>query len=115
MGYYPFALSIRNSETWFDFSSGEMIVFVIVNHEVLEQKLLAHGIRLKYNPNSDWYSDSCLEVSSVMPLASFSEIYIGSHFFGRVFTKVLSLQWMIDSIVDRMKSVIEKHPREEGG
>ena len=35
----------------------------------------------------------------------FKKILIGGHFFGRLFTEFLSLNWFIQSIIDRMKSI----------
>ncbi len=85
-----------------------MIIFVIVNHEVLERRLFSRGLSLKYNPNPNWNVESYLEVSMISPSPKFTQMMIGGHFFGRAFTEFLSLEWMVDLIAYRVRLVNEQ-------
>ena len=105
VGYYPFSLSFRDSDEWYDFCLGELIILIAVDYEVIQQKLLSVGLSMKYNPDPDWSLESYIEISDVNSNSEFKKILIGGHFFGRLFTEFLSLNWFIQSIIDRMKSI----------
>lgn len=102
VGYYPFSLSFRDFHAWYDFCRGELLVFVAVDFEIIAEKLLSAGLSVKWNPNPDWSSESYLEASNVKAGATFEKLLIGGHFLGRLFTEFLSLDWTLQSIIDRV-------------
>jgi len=108
-GYYPFSLSFRDSNAWYDFCRGKLIILIAVDYEVIQQKLLSAGLSMKYNPHPDWSSESYLEVSNVKSNSAFTGLLIGGHFFGRLFTEFLSLDWTIQSIIDRVIRIESKY------
>lgn len=109
VGYYPFSLSIRDPNAWYDFCRGELIIIVAVDRELIQRKLLSEGFSLAQDPSPDWYSDSYLHISSVRPNTKFQEFQIGGHFFGRLFSEFLSLDWIIKSIVHRVNYMQSKY------
>ncbi len=109
VGYYPFSLSFRDSDAWYDFCCGELIILVAVDYEVIQQKLLSAGLSMKYNPHPDWSSESYLEISNTKPNPGFTKLLIGGHYFGRLFTEFLSLDWIIQSIIDRVSRIESKY------
>jgi len=45
LGYYPFSLSICDTEAWYDFCSGKLMLCVFVETKAIQDKLSRHGIK----------------------------------------------------------------------
>ena len=109
VGYYPFSLSFYDSEAWYDFVCGELIILIAVDYEAIEQKLLTAGLSMKWNSQPDWFYESYVEINSLKPNPVFTKMLIGGHFLGRLFTEFLSLDWTVQSIIDRVNKIESKN------
>jgi len=96
LGYYPFSLSICDTEAWYDFCSGKLMLCVFVETKAIQDKLSRHGIKSEITGQWDQYPVILTgDESSGKP----GETRVGGHFFGRLFYEFVSLDWMLEEFV----------------
>jgi len=96
LGYYPFSLSICEPTAWYDFYSGNLMIIVVIDKKVIEEKLSRAGISLKLTAEWDRFPMELIGLSS-----NDGKALIGGHFFGRLFYEFLSLDWFLDEMIYR--------------
>lgn len=96
LGYYPFSLTIRDPQDWYDFSSGNLMLVVFVETERIAAKLKPHGISAHIT--GEWESYPLLLDSDITG-AEPSKSKVGGHFFGRLFYEFLGLDWMLEQFI----------------
>jgi len=100
VGYYPFTLSIYDSEAWYNFCCGKFVIIVVVDSGVVKQKLRSMGLGIEFHFDQEFVMDIAdLERAS----GEVSCIKVSRHFFGRIFTEFLSLDWVLREILCRFK------------
>lgn len=98
LGYYPFSLSIRDAEAWYDFCSGRLMLFVFVETKVVQDKLSRHGIKIEITGQWDRYP---IILTSDESGGKPGGTIVGGHYFGRLFYEFLSLDWMLEEFAYR--------------
>ena len=94
IGYYPFSLSIYDPKSWYEFCSGEIMIVGIVNHKIIQDRLRTHGLSIRFTLENEF----ALEISHEDPKILDKNL-ISRHFFGRLFSEFLSLDWLITEII----------------
>lgn len=96
LGYYPFSLCFNDPEDWYDFCSGRLMLVVIVETGVIQDKLSQHGISVTITNDWDGFPIKLTENGSDTEQ---NKSLVGGHFFGRLFYEFLSLDWMLEEFI----------------
>lgn len=93
LGYYPFALSIHDTEAWYDFCSARLMLCVFVETKAIQDKLSRHGVHFEITGHWDQYP---FILKSDEIGGKPRETRVGGHIFGRLFYEFVSLDWLLD-------------------
>jgi hypothetical protein len=108
LGYYPFPLSIQNSEALFRFYNGEFVMFVIVDLERVNEALIPHSMEVTISGNDEYpwmVSSTAADAVHVI-----SDFYVGFHPIGRLAAEFLRLDWLLENMVSvPVKEAIAKY------
>lgn len=100
-GYYPFALSIYDSEAWYNFCYDKLIILVVVDSATIEKKFNTQGLSVELLSNEDW----AMDITNLKRTQDELEyLKVSRHLLGRVFAEFLSLDWLLQDIIHHMKS-----------
>jgi hypothetical protein len=101
-GYFPYTLSISDPDAAIRFWEGFLVISIVIDPATIHDGFALRGYRAE------------LDLDSHRPLSLYSPrspnpgglvLNVGTHYFNRVFTEFLSLDWMISEIL--------RHPLEE--
>jgi hypothetical protein len=107
-GYYPFTLSIKNSEAILDFYNRNLHLLVFIDYTTLYNKFSSKDLTITSLDDSNWL----FHISSASPSSDDRFLRISNHFFYRVPLEFLSLDWFIDEIVykfNNLETMISNH------
>jgi hypothetical protein len=91
LGYYPFTLSIEDPEILFDFYNGEFVILVIVDFSVVSEMFMENGFEVEIKGDFSLF----IKKNGVDCLMIFN------HYFKRVASEFLSLDWIIKEACNR--------------
>jgi len=95
-GYYPFSLSIYDSEAWYAFHCDKLVICVLVDSAVIENEFKVHGLGMELQPDKDWV----MAITNSRPSEGETEHrQVSRHFFGRLFVEFLSLGWFMQELI----------------
>lgn len=97
LGFYPFTLSIKNPLALYKFYLGSLVIVVIVDSTIIKKRFEHDGFTVEIRTDEE------------RPLVLSRQgldapITIGNHLFSRVFAEFLSLEWLLDELVNRINS-----------
>jgi hypothetical protein len=97
VAYYPFPLSVEDSEALLRFYNGDFVMFVMVDLEQVNERLAKHSLKVTPNDNDEfpWRVSSLGQDSPSEEDIS----YVGYHPIGRLAAEFLRLDWLLDNIV----------------
>jgi len=99
-GYYPFSLSIYDSEAWYAFHCDKLAVCVLIDSTVIENEFKVHGLGMELRLDKDWV----MAITNLRPGRGETEhLQVSRHFFGRLFVEFLSLGWFLQELVHKVK------------
>ncbi|MBA7651490.1 hypothetical protein ES703_59309 [subsurface metagenome] len=96
LGYYPFSLSIYDPEAWYEFCSGKLMLLLVVETKVIEDRLSSHGISVKI---TNGWTKFPIELTDIEAVEGANKSLVGGHFFGRLFYEFLSLDWLLEEMI----------------
>lgn len=99
-GYYPFTLSFSDPEALYDFYRGWLFILILVDSGVITRKLGSQGLEVELLSDEDCAFEIRRREYSTGGRRPFR---IGRHLFGRVFAEFVSLDWLLQEIVDKMQ------------
>lgn len=94
-GRYPYTLSIRDPEALFDFYSGWLLVYVIIDTDLMSANFAAHGLKMTFEDDED----VALTITNTDPDKAedhFGPMLVSRHFFERLAYEFLSLDWFVE-------------------
>ena len=105
-GYIPFILSIRNTDAFIAFLRGELIITVAVDPSVIIQRFRDLGFDIEFKDDEKW----AIRVTC----AKHEDFYMmaGRHFFDRLFTEFLSLDWFMNELIHRATKIMKSSNEE---
>lgn len=89
LGYRPFTLTI-SPQYLVDFYIGKYVLGVVVNMSYMKRKLAQSGIHMEKSRQYSYILDSKSQTRNVS---------IGKHFFNRIFTEFISINWFIEEVI----------------
>jgi hypothetical protein len=93
LAYFPFPLCFRDAEALFRFYNGELLIYVVIDMERVNDILASHGLAAKLS-DRDHFS------WKIVPLADEEgSWYISSHMIGRLAGEFVRLDWLLDNTV----------------
>jgi hypothetical protein len=99
--YLPFPLSITNAEHLFGWYVGDYMITMFLDINFIKTHLGNHGLFAEFLNDEMWV----LKIRNEMPSEKEPlEVRIGDHFWGRIFTEFLSLRWILDEAIHRIKN-----------
>ena len=100
-GYYPFTLSIRNPEALYNFYDGKLQILIGVDPSIIEEFFDQEGYNIKFleTDSNNLMAISPKRLSPTKP----EGLFVGRHFFGRIFYEFLSLKWVLSELTYKMK------------
>jgi len=102
VAYYPYVLSIEDPQALFDFYSGDLILLVLIDGEVMTKRLASEGLALSFHEDEE----QSLVVDYLSPgNKEIGPMSISRHFFWRVPCEFLSLDWFLEEISQRAYSL----------
>lgn len=98
VAYYPFSLSIENSDAFIKFYMGDLFILVIIDPTIIHKKFAAKGLAVTINEAGDYaLTITAIHKSGDMPRF----LNIGKHMFWRVPFEFMSLNWLMDEFIYR--------------
>lgn len=101
-GYSPFTLSIQDPEALYNFYNGKLQILIAVDQSIIAEFFYQEGYNIRFL-EKDYHNVMAISpkrLSAKEPEA----IFVGRHFFGRIFYEFLSLKWVLDELTYWMKS-----------
>ena len=87
-GYYPLSLIFRNGNHFIDFYMGKMVVGIVIDFALVEQKLESNGLSIEYCKDKDYP----YIIRGVPPAVNNDfEFKVSHHFFNRIFFEFLTI------------------------
>lgn len=99
-GYYPLTLSINSPNNLFDFYAGNMLITIAVDLDYINKTLNRYGLSLTQQDNESYPFLVTWIGESEENYLSFS-----MHFWGRIAYEFLCLEWFIEEIIEKAKSI----------
>ncbi|MWB95139.1 hypothetical protein GON26_12275 [Flavobacterium sp. GA093] len=99
-GYYPFSLSILDSNDYLDFISGSFIILIIIDLEEVENYCSFKNYDLIHSDN-----DRYIFTIQSQENGSSAGIKISDHYFFRSCTEFVSLKWLIDDSISQFEKM----------
>ncbi len=93
LAYYPFPLCFRDPEALFRFYNGELLIYVVIDMERVNEILVSHGLlaRLSDRDHFSW---------EIVPQAEEEgSWHISSRMVGRLAGEFLRLDWLLENTV----------------
>ncbi len=107
-GYYPFTLSFHDPETVFDFYQGKLLIFILIDPQVISAKFLNNDLVVTFDHNEDWVFT--VQHNNQEKAKDFGPLQVGRHLWGRVGCEFLSLEWFLDEIIHKFNHpVVEEY------
>lgn len=101
-GYVPFTISVTDPEALYMFYTGELNIVILIDTVTIHDKFASMGIESQFLRDDKNYQ---LIIKSFNKYDEPITTKISHHFFQRMFTEFLSLQWFIDSVVALTKAL----------
>lgn len=111
MGHVPYCLALQNPVAAYDFYDGALFLVVLVDIQVVIDKLAAEGIEAEVS-NSEEYSLRITDLRN--PDESTRGSRLGPHLFGRLFMDFLSLEWLVGEVAQRVRDPVVLSMLNEG-
>lgn len=99
--YYPFTLSIIEPQSIFDFVSGEMTIFVLIESRNLIKQFAEEG----YNVKVDCVNKTIIFLGSTIPGIKPAIKKVNNIFFNRIFYEFISPYWLVNEVLSRERYV----------
>lgn len=96
-GYYPFVLTIEDPTATMRFYEGELLITVLICPSVIKDALRAKGYSCEFITDQIW----TLEIGDIND-PSKANFKVSYHFFNRIAAEFLSLEWFIESLLERL-------------
>jgi hypothetical protein len=107
LAYYPFPLCFHDPEALFRFYNGELLIYVVINMERVNELLVSYGLsaRLSDRDHFSW---------EIIPTADEKgSWYISSHMVGRLAGEFLRLDWLLENtVISGLGHELYRHFRE---
>jgi hypothetical protein len=97
-GYYPFSLSISESEDYYDFLSGKYIIFIIIDLEKYEKHYYQKGYKFSDSDNIEFG----FQIEPLKENSPFKMIKLSNHYFLRTAMEFVSLRSIIDDTINQI-------------
>jgi hypothetical protein len=109
-GYHPFTLSIRDPEALYNFYDGKLQILVAVDPSIITEFFDKKGYDIKFL-EKDYHNAMTISPKKSSTTES-NVMFVGRHFFGRIFYEFLSLKWVLGELTYMMKSLsfLENEP-----
>ncbi len=101
-GYYPFTLSIRNPEALYNFYDDKLQILIAVDPSIIAAFFDQEGYNIRFL-EKDCHNVMTISPKRLSPTKP-KELFVGRHFFGRIFYEFLSLKWVLNELTYMMKS-----------
>jgi len=101
-GYHPFTLSIRDPEALYNFYDGKLQIVVAVDPSVITEFFDQEGYDIRFL-EKDYHNVMAISPKRLSATGP-KHIFVGRHYFGRVFYEFLSLKWVLGELTYIMKS-----------
>lgn len=98
-GYYPFSLSILNSNEYLDFLCGKYVLFIIIDFDFFEKHCSNLGYNLTFTDDAQFG----FAIESKTKKDPFSMIKMSNHYIFRAATEFVSLKWLIEDSINQFK------------
>ncbi len=110
-GFFPFTLSITQPQALWDFCAGNLLITVVVDTHIINQKFGESGIAAIFGASefmesvvgSENIEELELTLCSISEPEAHSQIGVSRHLFGRIGAEFLSLDWLLDELVFRYR------------
>ena len=99
IAYYPFTLSIRCPEHLFRFYSGDFVVLIVVDSDVISSSLRSQNLHITYLDDESW----AVQLSKDDKGEDLPALKVSSHFWCRLPAEFLSLKWFFEEIIKMCK------------
>jgi hypothetical protein len=109
LGYYPFPLSIRDSEGLYRFYNGEFVINIAVDITHINKMIAPKGVFIIPQKDNWW------KLNKLYPDDKWGERFISSRTVGLLGAEFASLRWFIDNIVTgTLNTEMDKFAVEQG-
>ncbi len=106
LGYYPFTLSIESRSHLIDFYNGDILLNVIIDLKVVEQKLYDKGLIVKFNLD-ELYTLSITYKENPNFDENKGLLKVSYHYFNRISNEFISLDWFINELSYKFKEKLK--------
>lgn len=109
-GYYPFGLSIRNPYHIYEFYCGNFVIIIFLDTGYIVEYLSNHGLSIEFSDDERW----AVRIRNATPKPTeLSELRASVHFWGRLFAEFVSLRWLLDELVNHMRTPLLENASED--
>lgn len=104
--YYPYALSIKHTESYAKFVYGEVVIVTVLEMGKFESKLARDGFELKLETEEN--TIQC-RIKSPELLDDFEEPWflVGGHMMARMWTDFLNPSWIVQNSIEMMMQSVD--------
>ncbi|MSQ21720.1 MAG: hypothetical protein EXR53_00195 [Dehalococcoidia bacterium] len=103
LAYYPFTLSIYNLDALWEFYLGNMVIAIVVDTKILEERFNSLALSAELIDEEDWIIKIDYP-SWQMAGPEATECRVSRKFFNRLFAEFLSLEWVCHQIACVVRS-----------
>ena len=100
--YHPFTLSIRNPEALYNFYDSKLQIIIAVDPSIIASFFDQEGYSIRFTEN-DYHHVMAIS-PKILSATKPQKLFVGRHFFGRIFYEFLSLKWVLSELTYKMKS-----------
>lgn len=101
LGYFPFPLSIYDSHALFQFYSGDLILIVLIDKNVIIEVLNSQNLVVDFQSDEDWAVS--ISPNSTGKENEFGPMKVGQFFWHRLPCEFMSLEWFLNEIIHSFK------------
>jgi hypothetical protein len=99
-GYYPFTLSILNSEALYQFYQDNLLITILVDFGIIKRKLGSRGIEMELLSDENWF----FKIRNIEDSkGGKGYCMVARQFFSRLLCEFLSLDWFLEEIIYKLR------------
>jgi hypothetical protein len=104
IGYCPFTLLIEDPEIVYKFYDGQILIFVLIDPNVIKSKIETHELTVQFEKDDEWFLTITDKKDSNSGRHQPRSMTLGTYFFNRIPLEFMSLDCLIEDAIQRFQN-----------